>query len=303
MKSLSDEDKEIKELINDTMSQIFGALKFEDTPKGLDYAIDRALDGDNWIEKPPTVADEQNWFQGLTAHKPMPYSSQIKNLEPKYFTVEKKHDCFTGTSAKEDRIAAQRIKERGESFIIKIQKYGNVNHSPENPVWKIPGFCYLECINLALERGHYWPANPTVFTFTNFGQKYRKSINFCLIETQPGKHFTIKTFPEGDSVLAWRCLEFLATTKKSFMRVGGSDDSTFKPLDGTNYKQWAPKMKAYLMSKELWEYISGQIPCPKSSTVPKEPTPDRETGIVTTEQKEASNAELIAFNAASVEYS
>ena len=34
-KSLSDEDKEIKELINDTMSQIFGALKFEDTPKGL----------------------------------------------------------------------------------------------------------------------------------------------------------------------------------------------------------------------------------------------------------------------------
>ena len=39
-KSLSDEDKEIKELINDTMSQIFGALKFEDTPKGLDYVID-----------------------------------------------------------------------------------------------------------------------------------------------------------------------------------------------------------------------------------------------------------------------
>ena len=39
-KSLSNEDKEIKELINDTMSQIFGALKFEDTPKGFDYIID-----------------------------------------------------------------------------------------------------------------------------------------------------------------------------------------------------------------------------------------------------------------------
>ena len=83
MKSLSDEDKEIKELINDTMSQIFGALKFEDTSKGLDYVIDRALDGDNWIEKPPTVADKQNWFQGLTAHKPMPSSSHIKDLGPK----------------------------------------------------------------------------------------------------------------------------------------------------------------------------------------------------------------------------
>ena len=56
-KSLSDEDKE---LINNTMSQIFGALKFKDTPKGLDYAIDQALAGDNWIEKPPTAADEQN---------------------------------------------------------------------------------------------------------------------------------------------------------------------------------------------------------------------------------------------------
>ena len=109
VKSLSDEDKEIKELINDTMSQIFGALKFEDTSKGLDYVIDRALDGDNWIEKPPTVADEQNWYQGLTAHKPMPSSSQIKNLGPKKygesFDFHGKRDCFHGTSAKEDRIA------------------------------------------------------------------------------------------------------------------------------------------------------------------------------------------------------
>ena len=122
----------------------------------------------------------------------------------------------------------RKIKECGESFIVKIEKYGNVNHSPENPVWKIPRFCYLECINLALERGHFWPANPTVYTFTNFGQKYRKPINFCLVETEPGKHFTIKTFPGGHTILAWKCLEFLATTDKSFMRVGGNDvNSTF----------------------------------------------------------------------------
>ena len=101
-KSLFDKDKEIKELINDTMSQIFGALKFEDTPKGLDYVINRALEGDNWTEKPPTVTDEQHWFQGLTAHKPMPSSSQVKGLTPKYFTRDKKQDCFTGTSAKEE---------------------------------------------------------------------------------------------------------------------------------------------------------------------------------------------------------
>ena len=260
------------------MSQIFSALKFKDTPKGLDYVIDRALDGDNWIEKPPTATNEQNWFQGLTAHKPMPSSSQIKSLGPKTFNADpfnfhgkKKHDCFHGTLAKEDRIATRKIKECRESFIVKIEKYGNVNHSPENPVWKIPGFRYLECINLALERGHFWPANPTVYTFTNFGQKYREPINFCLVETEPGKHFTIKTFPGGHTILAWKCLEFLATTDKSFMHVGGNDDnSTFKPLDGMNYKQWAPKMRAYLMSKELWGYVSGTIPCPKARSIPKE---------------------------------
>ena len=177
----------------------------------------------------------------------MPSSSQIKDLQPKYFNRdpyhfhgEKKRDCFLGTAAKEDRIAMQKIKECGESFLVKIEKYRNVNHSPENVVWKIPGFCYLECINLALERGHFWPANPTVYAFANFRQKYRKPINFCLVETEPGKHFTIRTFPEGDSVLAWKRLEFLATTKKSFMRVGGDDDdsSGVKLLDGTNYHQW-----------------------------------------------------------------
>ena len=86
------------------------------------------------------------------------------------------------------------------------------------------------------------------------------------------------------------------------MRVGGDNDSTFKPLDGTNYKQWAPKMKAYLMSKELWGYVSGSIPRPKSSTVPKEPTPDRDTGMITSEQKESYDAELIAFNTANEKF-
>ena len=102
----------------------------------------------------------------------MPSSSQIKNLPPKYFTRDEKQDCFNAMSAKEARMATRQAKERGESFIVKIQKYGNVNHTPQNPVWKIPGFCYLECINLALERNHYWPANPTVYTFANFGKKY-----------------------------------------------------------------------------------------------------------------------------------
>ena len=39
-KSLSDEDKEIKELIDGAMSEIIGALHIKETPKGLNYVID-----------------------------------------------------------------------------------------------------------------------------------------------------------------------------------------------------------------------------------------------------------------------
>ena len=166
-KSLSDEDNEIKELINGAMSEIIGALDIKETPKGLNYVIDQALAGNNWFEK-PLPANKHYWFQGLTAHKPMPSSSQIKGLGPKVEPIKKRFeasfhdfhggkicDCFHGTSAKEDRITANVKKACRESFIVKIEKYGNVNHSPENLVWKIPGFCYLECIDLALDRGNF----------------------------------------------------------------------------------------------------------------------------------------------------
>ena len=54
-KSLSDEDKEIKGLINETMSHIFDALKIEE-PKSFDKIIDQALAGDNWINNPPPAS-------------------------------------------------------------------------------------------------------------------------------------------------------------------------------------------------------------------------------------------------------
>ena len=59
-----------------------------------------------------------------------------------------------------------------------------------------------------------------------------------------------------DGTMSWKEVQFLATTDRSYICVGGNDtDSTIKPLDGMNYKQWAPKMRAYLMSKELWGYV------------------------------------------------
>ena len=61
-------------------------------------------------------------------------------------------------------------------------------------------------------------------------------------------------------------------------------------------------MRAYLMSKELWGYVSGTIPCPKAASIPKEPTPDPTTGMITTAQKEAYDEQLIAFNAANEKF-
>ena len=106
-----------------------------------------------------------------------------------------------------------------------------------------------------------------------------------------------------DGTMSWKEVQFLVTTDRSYICVGGNDtDSTIKPLDGMNYKQWAPKMRAYLMSKELWGYVSGTIPCPKVISIPKAPVPDPMTGMITMAQNEAYEDELITFNTANEKF-
>jgi hypothetical protein len=84
--------------------------------------------------------------------------------------------------------------------------------------------------------------------------KYRKLQSFKLIEMVLGQHYTLKmgkptTYRDNSG---WRLVDYLARNNKFYMRVGGDGDKTdVKTLDSTNYQQWAPKMKAYLMSKEL----------------------------------------------------
>ena len=239
----------------------------------------------------------------MSKHKPMPTSTQIKKLNERIPLIHENKicECFKGTGKRDDRIAQKETKVNIDSFIINIEKYGNVNHTPENPVWKIPRFCYLEVINYRVHHHTFWPANSTVFTLAQFRPKYRQNISFTLIETKPGSHFRIRTFPDNgmDGTMSWKEVQFLATTDRSYMHVGGNDEnSAFKPLDGTNYKQRAPKMRAYLMSKELWGYVSGLIPCPKAASIPKAPVPDTNTGMITTAQQEAYNKQLIAFNEA-----
>ena len=172
-KSFSDEDKAFKKLVNDTMDQILGALKIKDTTPKLDDIIERALLGDNWFEKPRFA--NNNWPLGLTPHKPMPLSSQIKKLgKPEPIYADKLRDAFKATASKEARIAARETKLQGDSFIVRIQKYRNVNHSPENPVWKIPEFCYLEVMNLALDRNPFGLPIQQCILLHNLGKSIEK---------------------------------------------------------------------------------------------------------------------------------
>ena len=109
-KSLSDEDREFKKLVDETADQILGALKIKDTTPRLNYIIEAALKGDTWYEK-PRFADN-NWFQGLMPHKPMPSSSQIKKLgeKPEPIYANKLRDAFKATASKEERIADRETK-------------------------------------------------------------------------------------------------------------------------------------------------------------------------------------------------
>jgi hypothetical protein len=160
---------------------------------------------------------------------------------------------------REVRMAERHAIQKGDSFIVNLQMLGNVNHSGQNPVWEIPGFCYLAAMNIAIPSNKFWPANPTVSQMSRFGYKYRKLQPFKLVETIHTQHYTLvmdKPTKYRDNS-GWVQINYLAKNVRSYMRVGGDGDkSDVKTLDGTNYQQWAPKMQAYLKSKELWYYVN-----------------------------------------------
>jgi hypothetical protein len=282
--STTEEDKLVKKLTSEVTDQICGVMSFMDTPR-LDYVINQALAGDTWYSKPDndeTIADD--WFKGLINDlsdvqisptkknqpskadklvklKPLPStSSKIKKktqVEPIY------HDAYKGTVVetigREVHMAERAAIRKGYSFIVNLQTLGNVNHSRQNPVWEIPGFCYLAAINFAIPSEKWWPTNPTVYQLSKFGYKYRKLQPFKLVETIIGQHYTLvmKEPTKYRDNSGWVQVDHLARNVRCHMKVGGDDKSDVKTLDGTNYQQWAPKMKAYLKSKELWYYVNG----------------------------------------------
>jgi hypothetical protein len=281
--STSEEDEFIKKLASEVTDQIRGVMSFTETLK-LDYVINQALAGDTWYSKPDndeTIA--KDWFKclindlsdvepakknqptkadKLVKSKSLPLSSYIKKKNQIAPIYDDSHKCaIVETIGREVCMAERYAIQKGDSFEIYLQTWGYVKHTKQNPLWEVPGFCYLAAINIAIPCDKPWPANPTVQQMSRFGYKYRKLQSFKLIETVQGQHYTLKmgkptTYRDNSG---WRLVDYLAKNNKFYMRVGGdSDKSDVKTLDGTNYQQWAPKMKAYLMSKELWYYINGE---------------------------------------------
>jgi hypothetical protein len=194
--STSEEDEFIKKLASEVTDQIRGVVSFTETPK-LDYVINQALAGDTWYSKPDnneTIIDD--WFKGiindlsdvqitpaqkhrlkkadkLVKSKHLPSSSDIKkkNQVDLIYNDAHKH-AIIETIGQEVHMAERHAIQKGDSFTVNLQMMGNVNHSRQNPVWEIPGFCYLAAINIAIPCNKPWPANPTVLQMSRFGYKY-----------------------------------------------------------------------------------------------------------------------------------
>jgi hypothetical protein len=298
--SISEEDEFIKKLASEVTDQIRGVMSFTETPK-LDYVINQALAGDTWYSKPDndeTIAED--WFKGLindlsdvepikknqptkadelVKSKSLPSSSYIKKKNQIAPIYDDLHKCaIVETIGQEVHMAERYAIQKGDSFEVHLQTWGHVKHTKQNPLWEVPGFCYLAAINIAIPCNKPWPANPTVQQMSRFGYKYRKLQSFKLIETVQGQHYMLKmgkptTYRDNSG---WRLIDYLAKNDKFYMRVGGDGDRTdVKTLDGTNYQQWAPKMKAYLMSKELWYYVNGETKRPSCVDAPVPPVSER----------------------------
>jgi hypothetical protein len=210
-----------------------------ETPRP-DYVINQALAGDTWYSKPDNdkiIADE--WFKGLINDLSDVQISPTKKNQPSKADKLVKSKTLPSSSkikkknqvepiGREVHMAERAAIQKGDSFIVNLETLGNVNHSCQNPVWEIPGFCYLAAINIAIPREKFWPANPTVYQLSKFSYEYRKLQKFNLVETIIGQHYTLVmgelTVLRNNS--GWLQVDQLARRVRSYMKVGGDGDKS-----------------------------------------------------------------------------
>jgi hypothetical protein len=42
-------------------------------------------------------------------------------------------------------------------------------------------------------------------------------------------------------------------------------------FNGTNYRDWVPHMRLHIRGLQLWAFLTGELPCPPSSSAPVQP--------------------------------
>jgi hypothetical protein len=54
-------------------------------------------------------------------------------------------------------------------------------------------------------------------------------------------------------------------------------------FNGTNYRDWVPRMRLHMHGLRLWDFFMGELPCPLSPSAPAQPVISEKT---TTAEKE-----------------
>ena len=67
-------------------------------------------------------------------------------------------------------------------------------------------------------------------------------------------------------------------------------------FNGTNYRAWVPRFRWHMRGLRLWEFITGDIPCPSPPVVPVKPTiPDKTTDDVKTKMLDDYDASMESY--------
>jgi hypothetical protein len=48
-------------------------------------------------------------------------------------------------------------------------------------------------------------------------------------------------------------------------------------FNGTNYRDWVPRMRVHMRGLQLWEFLTGELPCPPSPSAPAQPVISEKT--------------------------
>jgi hypothetical protein len=65
-------------------------------------------------------------------------------------------------------------------------------------------------------------------------------------------------------------------------------------FNGTNYRDWVPRMRLHMRGLRLWDFLTGELPCPSSPSAPAQPVISKKTTAAEKEQLLADYEDRLA---------